>query len=59
MCPYCGDGECDWNETCINCEWDCGECPPCGNGEPDPGEECDDGNTEDGDGCSAECKLEV
>ncbi len=23
------------------------------------GEECDDGNTEDGDGCSAECRMEV
>ena len=30
ICPYCGDGGCDWNETCVNCEWDCGECPTCG-----------------------------
>lgn len=28
---------------------------PCGNGAMDVGEECDDGNTADGDGCSADC----
>jgi fibro-slime domain-containing protein len=27
----------------------------CGNKELEPGEFCDDGNTEDGDGCSADC----
>jgi cysteine-rich repeat protein len=32
--------------------------PPCGNGIVDPGEECDDGNTVDGDGCSANCTVE-
>ena len=31
---------------------------PCGNGKKDPGEACDDGNTHDGDGCSATCTLE-
>ena len=31
----------------------------CGNGILDPGEECDDGNTNNGDGCSAQCKIEV
>src|SRR5262249_5165246 len=30
----------------------------CGNGVPDPGEECDDGNTTDGDCCSATCRFE-
>ena len=25
---YCGDGNCDTNESCVNCEGDCGECPP-------------------------------
>lgn len=30
-------------------------CPVCGNSEIDQGEHCDDGNTDDGDGCSAEC----
>ncbi|UCF34440.1 MAG: DUF4215 domain-containing protein [Phycisphaerales bacterium] len=32
--------------------------PICGDGILDPGEECDDGNNEDGDGCSATCELE-
>jgi cysteine-rich repeat protein len=32
--------------------------PICGDGILDPGEECDDGNNEDGDGCSADCELE-
>ena len=30
----------------------------CGNGLPEPPEECDDGNTTDGDGCSATCTME-
>jgi len=30
----------------------------CGNGKIDPGEECDDGNTNNGDGCSAVCLNE-
>ncbi len=30
----------------------------CGNGEHEHGEQCDDGNTVDGDGCSATCQLE-
>ena len=33
-------------------------CRPCGDGILDPGEMCDDGNNEDGDGCSAMCTLE-
>ena len=32
--------------------------PVCGNGVPEAGEECDDGNNDDGDGCSADCLLE-
>jgi cysteine-rich repeat protein len=31
----------------------------CGNGIRVAGEECDDGNGEDGDGCSSTCRLEV
>lgn len=27
----------------------------CGNGETDPGEKCDDGNLNDGDGCTSAC----
>ena len=30
----------------------------CGNGILEPGEECDDGNTINGDGCSATCKVQ-
>lgn len=35
--------------------------PTCGDStvEPGSGEECDDGNTADGDGCSAGCRVEV
>ena len=32
--------------------------PTCGNGVIDPGEQCDDGNTFNGDGCSAQCTIE-
>jgi len=32
--------------------------PICGNGSLDTGEQCDDGNSTDGDGCSAACSLE-
>jgi cysteine-rich repeat protein len=33
--------------------------PKCGDGVLDPDEQCDDGNDFDGDGCSADCKLEI
>lgn len=33
-------------------------CPVCGNSEIDQGESCDDGNTQNGDGCSADCVNE-
>ena len=36
-----------------------GSCPgTCGDGIWDPGEDCDDGNTNNGDGCSAICRTE-
>jgi len=31
----------------------------CGNGQIESGEQCDDGNTADGDGCSATCRAEA
>ncbi len=34
-------------------------CPSCGDAILDEGEECDDGNVEDGDGCAADCTLEI
>ena len=58
----CGNGECgeiNNAETCSTCAPDCGPCPAeCGNGVVEGGEPCDDGNFEDGDGCSADCFLE-
>lgn len=30
----------------------------CGNNKKETGEECDDGNTNDGDGCSSDCRIE-
>jgi cysteine-rich repeat protein len=47
MCP----GAC--TEECT-----CEGQPFCGDGILDPGEECDDGNNEDGDGCSSSCEVE-
>ena len=37
---------------------DCSERPNCGDDTIQEVEECDDGNTDDGDGCSAVCSLE-
>jgi cysteine-rich repeat protein len=33
-------------------------CPVCGNGVTEPPEQCDDGNRNDGDGCSSNCQME-
>jgi|GEM_PF-1375937 len=33
--------------------------PGCGDGTLDPSEACDDGNVDSGDGCSAQCRLEI
>ncbi|MDD3648437.1 MAG: myxococcus cysteine-rich repeat containing protein, partial [Candidatus Dojkabacteria bacterium] len=46
----------------IDFAWDSPATPPpsavCGNGVEESGEECDDGNTNNGDGCSASCNDE-
>jgi len=34
------------------------ECGVCGNGDVEGDEECDDGNADDGDGCSRACEVE-
>ena len=39
------------------CEADCRFAGFCGDGILNSGESCDDGNTADGDGCSADCKT--
>jgi cysteine-rich repeat protein len=33
--------------------------PQCANGQVESGEDCDDNNTDDGDGCDANCQLET
>ena len=42
-------------DTASQCRADC-TVPVCGDGKFDAGEVCDDGNTTDGDGCSADCR---
>jgi len=49
--------KCDSSGECVE---DYEEIPEsCGNGTLDLGESCDDGNNLDGDGCSADCKIEI
>jgi cysteine-rich repeat protein len=62
----CGNGVLDPGEQCdaggqsAFCDSDC-TVPVCGDGlvNPAAGEQCDDGNAVSGDGCSAQCQLEV
>ena len=56
----CDDGILNSDTTPDACRTDC-TLPVCGDTVTDPGngEECDDGNTEDGDGCSSICQREV
>jgi len=45
----------------VDCDASPAECAPpsvCGDGKPGLGESCDDGNTDDGDGCSSKCQIE-
>lgn len=70
--PRCGDGTLDPGEQCETatpcagkdqiCDFARCRCMrqsvACGNGVPEAREECDDGNTQDGDGCSAACFIE-
>jgi len=54
---FCGNGLCESGENALNCPQDCPAV--CGDGVLEAGEQCDDGNTANGDGCSAGCALEV
>ncbi len=42
----------------LQAQFDPGNMPTCGNGTREACEDCDDGNTQDGDGCSAACEVE-
>jgi cysteine-rich repeat protein len=45
----CGDNKACFNGKCMDFK--------CGNGVKQPDEECDDGNSDDEDGCTAQCKY--
>lgn len=49
-------GDCLSSEVC-NSTWQCEIA--CGNGDMDTGEECDDGDTDNSDGCSSICTVEL
>jgi cysteine-rich repeat protein len=51
----CDDGNGVPNDGCTNCSID---PPACGNGRIEAGETCDDGNTQNGDVCPADCRVE-
>ncbi len=53
-----GEGELACTADCRYDVTGCSDHPQCGNGNLDPTEQCDDGNQEDGDGCSSDCKAE-
>ncbi len=54
-----GDGKLSCTASC---RWDQSQCSgsskACGNGTVEPPEQCDDGNGNDGDGCSSTCQVE-
>ncbi len=60
----CADEVLPAEEDCDGVDDDCdgavdeGVCPICGDGTLDEDEACDDGNQDDGDGCSAACEVE-
>ncbi len=53
----CGDGVCDPEESCGQCDLDC-DCfeSGCGDGIRDEGESCDDGNRIEDDMCTDDCQ---
>jgi cysteine-rich repeat protein len=63
--PRCGDGitntaaheECDLGKPDLTCDAQC-RAIVCGDGVVAATEQCDDGNTNDGDGCSSDCYVE-
>jgi hypothetical protein len=59
--PYCGDGSCNNEETCLSCSEDCDVCPPpspfCGDNTCNNGETCSSCSTDCGE-CPVEKKEE-
>ena len=47
----CGGSRVCWNGVCVT--------PSCRNGKREGSEACDDGNSDNGDGCSASCQVET
>ena len=47
---------CDGGLYCSDVDGTC-TAPTCGDGEHEPLEQCDDGNTDEGDGCDADCSF--
>ncbi len=56
--PCMASGVCE-SGTCSPSTNTCTSPDACGNGALDEGEQCDDGNTANGDGCSATCAIEA
>lgn len=54
----CDDGNANSDIAPDACRTDC-SLPFCGDGVRDSDETCDDGNLDDGDGCSAQCETET
>ena len=54
--PWCGDEDCNGNETCNTCPLDCGIC--CGDGEctPEYNEDCSSCQIDCGCACGEECQ---
>src|SRR5262249_39679576 len=57
QCEECDDGAANSDTRPDACRTDCRRAR-CGDGARDTGEECDDGNTVDGDCCTAACRAE-
>lgn len=58
--PICSTpGVCPSNQYCSTGKLCVCMTAVCGDGDKAPSEQCDDGNTVDGDGCSATCKIET
>ncbi|MFH2005595.1 MAG: DUF4215 domain-containing protein [bacterium] len=52
-------GHQEGDPTCTSeCELDISDCRTCGDAQVHGAEGCDDGNVDDGDGCSAACEVE-